>query len=202
MPPSPTPGTESATYEAASLAVKQLHKVESVRGQWAQSWWKQHLMWQDWLPNEMSIQYRGPTWEQVYKDFYLPNATRAKLILKPKQWMRNRNKAVAQLQAEWFPNVTDRKLTVVRSARHSKFPECNPRAPTTQISAAYQKMAAHANQWQQDRETAIDLRRRYSNLTSSWRYSVDDKCGSFWQAMPGSITGRDTKENAKNQYRL
>ena len=209
--------SDAKAYKAASLAVKQLHKVESVRGQWAQSWWKQHLMWQDWLPNEMSIQYRGPTWEQVYKDFYLPNATRVKLILKPKQWMRNRNNAVAQLQAEWFPHVTDQKLTVVRSARHSKFPECtdcqklrteykklacNPRAPTTQISAAYQKMAAHANQWQQDRETAIDLRRRYSNITSTWRYSVDDKCGSFWQAMPVSITGRDTKENAKNKYRF
>ena len=125
--------------------------------------------------------------------------------------------AVATLHSQFFPSVTDKKLTVVRSARHSKFPECtdcqklrceykklaaNPKASEIQVAAAWQRMTNHANQWQRDRETAIDLRHRYSINTSRWRYSVDDKCRSFWHAMPVSFSGRDTKENAKDKYRF
>ena len=61
-------------------------------------------------------------------------------------------------------------------------------------------MVDHAALWQSDRETAIDLRHRHERINSSWRYAVDDKCGSFWQALPVSKTGRDTKENAKDKY--
>lgn len=209
--------TDAKAGKSASKAIKAVHHAPTPRAEWTRSWWKQHLMWQDWLPNEMSIQYRGPTWYCVYQSFYLPIATAAKMVLKPKQWMRQRKHAVATLHSQFFPSVTDKKLTVVRSARHSKFPECtdcqklrceykklaaNPKASEIQVAAAWQRMTNHANQWQRDRETAIDLRHRYSINTSRWRYSVDDKCGSFWQAMPVSFSGRDTKENAKDKYRF
>ena len=100
---------------------------------------------------------------------------------------------------------------------HSKFPECtgcqklrtdykalaaSSKASAAQVERAYTALVAHAAQWQQDRETAIDLRHRYSLLSSNWRYFVDDKCGSFWQQLPVSSTGRDTKENAKDKYKF
>ena len=137
-------------------------------------------MWEDWL----EIQYRGPTWKTVYDQFYLPAATRVNMVLKPKQWMRNRNAAVAKLHSEFFPGVSDNRLTVARSAMHSKFPECtdcqklrteyktlasSSKASAAQVEKAYADLVAHAAQWQQDRETAIDLRHRYSLLSSNWR---------------------------------
>ena len=153
----------------------------------------------------------------MYDQFYLPAATRVNMVLKPKQWMRNRNAAVAKLHSEFFPGVSDNRLTVARSAMHSKFPECtdcqklrteyktlasSSKASAAQVEKAYADLVAHAAQWQQDRETAIDLRHRYSCLSSNWRYFVDDKCGSFWQQLPVSSTGRDTKENAKDKYKF
>jgi hypothetical protein len=209
--------SDQTAYKSASLAVRQIHNSHSVKGNWAQSWWKRHLMCQDWLPNELKIQYRGPTWSCVWQDLYQPEAKRANMVLKEKQWMRNRKFAIKKLHAEFFPSVTHPKLTVVRSARHSKFPECtdcqilrrdykalalNARASEEKRADAYTKMVNHAVQWQTDRETALDLRHRYERMDSSWRYTVDDKCGSFWQALPVSITGRDNKENAKDKYRF
>ena len=208
---------DAKAKKSAACAIKALERVPSSRADWARSWWKQHLMWQDWLPNQMTIQYRGPTWNLVYDEFYRPIAAVCKMVLKPKQWMRQRKHALDALQSKFFPTVTDKKLTCVRSARHSKFPECtdcqkkrvtyknlasNPKAPASAVAAAYEDMVAHALQWQADRETALDLRNRYSILASTFRYTVDDKCGSFWQMLPVSVTGRDTKENAKDRYKF
>jgi hypothetical protein len=81
-------------------------------------------MWQDWLPNEVKIQYRGPTWALVYSSFYEPVARKVGMVLKPKQWMRSRKTALGLMHAEFFPTVDSPKLNVVRAARHSKFPEC------------------------------------------------------------------------------
>ena len=210
------PTDEKAKRSAAS-AIKALQGVPSSRAEWARSWWKQHLMWQDWLPNQMTIQYRGPAWNLVYSEFYRPVAAGCRMVLKPKQWMRQRKHALHALQSQFFPTVADKKLTCVRSARHSKFPECtdcqkkratykslasNPKVPARAVAAAYEDMVAHATKWQADREVALDLRYRYSVLSSTFRYTVDDKCGSFWQQLPVSVTGRDTKENAKDKYKF
>ena len=116
--------SDQKAYKSASLVVKKLHQCPSARGEWAQSWWKRHLMCHDWLPNELSIQYRGPTWTCVWQDFYEPEAKRANMVLQPRQWMRNRKPAVKKLHLQFFPNATHKCLTVVRSARHSNFPEC------------------------------------------------------------------------------
>ena len=40
------------------------------------------------------------------------------------------------------------------------------------------------------------------SLPAVGRYSVDDKCGSFWQQLPVGFVGRATKENAKDKYRF
>ena len=174
-------------------------------------------MWHDWLPNEVKIQYRGPSWKTVYTEFYLPNAIRSQLILGAKQWMRQRKDALQMLHSQFFPMVTNKTLTVCRSARHSKFPECtdcqklrtsyqklgrSSKSTAIQVSNAHDESVAHAKLWQDDRATALDLRHRYSVLSSRFRYTVDDKCGSFWQQMPVSETGRDTKENAKDRYKF
>ena len=211
------PSDKRALRAASSLAIQAVHKTSTTRGDWATSWWKQHLMWQDWLPNEMKIQYRGPTWTIVHKKFYLTQATRCNMALGPKQWMRQRTKALAQLHQEFFPSIFDKRLTLSRSARHSKFPECtdcqrlretyktlasSSKSSADQVATAYNALTAHAALWQQDRETAIDLRHRYSVHSSLARYFVDDKCGSFWQQLPVSLTGRDTKENAKDKYKF
>ena len=211
--------SDQRAYKAASRATAVLRGKGTPRTKWAQSWWRQHLMYQDWLPNEVKIQYRGPVWTVVYDTFYAPVARLAGTLLKPKQWFRARGRALEAMHHEFFPSVSihERKLTVTRSARHSKFPECtdcqrlrerykrvvsNPKSTPEQIAEAYADLVAHAHLWQGDRETALDLRHRYSVLTSSARYSVDDKCGSFWQQLPVSDTGRDSKENAKDKYKF
>ena len=209
--------TDVNGVKAASQAIKSLQTTRSPSSTWATSWWKRHLMWHDWLPNEVKIQYRGPTWTIVYEQFYLPVATQVQLKLGRRSWMRSRKFAITELHNQFFPGITHTKLTVSRSARHSKFPECtecqqrrktykdlasNPRAIASQVHAAYTALVDHSTSWQKDRETALDLRHRYSVLTSGWRYSVDDKCGSFWQQLPVGSTGRDTKENAKDKYKF
>ena len=209
--------TDAKAKRSAARAIRSLHTAPPPRAAWARSWWRQHLMWHDWLPNEMAIQYRGPAWKAVYDEMYHPIACASglEMVLKQKQWMRQRKPALEALQSQFFPTVTDRKLVCVRSARHSKFPECtdcqrlrtrykhlamSSKAPASEVARAHSDMVTHATQWQGGREVALDLRHRCSNLTSSTRYTVDDKCGSFWQQLPVSVTGRDTKENAKDKY--
>ena len=119
-----TPPDQYLAYARAAIVVKQAMQADNPRKLWAVGWWRRHLLWQDWLPNEMKIQYRGPFWKVVYEDFYLPEAQKVKLALKSKQWMAHQKPALAQLQAQFYPGAT-RNLVCTRSARHSKFPECN-----------------------------------------------------------------------------
>ena len=209
--------SDQKVFQAASRALSVITKRAAPATEWAQSWWRQHLMWHDWLPNEVKIQYRGPAWTIVYSTLYAPMSKRAGRTVKPKQWMRSRKLALEKMHAEFFSSVKTRTLTLVRAARHSKFPECtdcqrkkshytkvasDPKSTTEAIDAALADLVEHQQKWQGDRETALDLRHRYSVLSSTARYSVDDKCGSFWQQLPVSETGRDTKDNAKARYKF
>ena len=120
-------------------------------------------MYQDWLPNEdpPKIQYRGPTWKIVYDQFYVPVADRVRLTLGPKQWKRTMKPALKAMHAQFFPALTNSTLVVVRSARHSKFPECTDcqslraaykaaasdgKATATVVAARYDALVAHATQ--------------------------------------------------------
>ena len=209
--------SDQKAYKVASKALVALDTTASPKTEWAKSWWRKHLMYQDWLPNEVKIQYRGPTWTVVYNTLYEPVAKLTGMTLKPKQWMRCRSRALEAMHNAFPPNVHHMKLNLVRAARHSKFPECtdcqrlreryrevasDSKSTEVQVAQAYQALIEHAKLWQGDRETALDLRHRYSVLSSFARYFVDDKCGSFWQMLPVSATGRDTKENAKARYKF
>ena len=67
------PESETALRQASAL-VKKTMQAPSPRKSWATHWWRRHLLWQDWLPNEVKIQYRGPFWKTVYRSFYVPEA--------------------------------------------------------------------------------------------------------------------------------
>ena len=205
------------SYAMAAEVVKTANRRRSPRKEWAIQWWRRHLLWQDWLPNEMKIQYRGPFWDTVYNDFYLPEARRAALVLKRKQWMHHQKPAIEILQKQFYPAGADQTLTVTRSARHSKFPECtdcqekrraykvtasNPTSTREQIAARHKDMVDHAALWQGDREKAYELRQAASVRRAWARYTVDDKCGSFWQSLPVGWEGRDTKGNAQSKYKF
>lgn len=132
--------SDAKAAKDAAVAVKWSKTLIGPRAQFAVSWWKEHLMWHDWLPNEIKIQYRGPTWNVVHRDFYEPLAKAAGQFLKMKQWMRNRKRALSELHAEYFASVTNRTLVVARSARHSKFPECTD---CQRLRTEYKKVASN-----------------------------------------------------------
>lgn len=216
--------------QAAQKVVQHMKARHSSKTSWAISWWKRHLTYQDFLPNECKIQYRGPSWTDVHKSLYVPEATTLNLVLKKSQWIRARAGALQQLQRELYELNDPRleklkstfvdkevKLTVTRSARHSKFPECKEcqqlrteyQKVASKLSAAkevvkqrYDALVAHTQEWQLDREVACDIRQRCSSCEYDAIYEVDDKCGSYWQRLPVSDSGRDHKDNAKAVYRF
>ena len=67
------PGDYIASKTAKKNARDLSHKSTKAH-EFAVCWWKEHLRWHDWLPNEMAIQYRGPTWKMVHESAYLPKA--------------------------------------------------------------------------------------------------------------------------------
>lgn len=211
-------------YAAGRRAIKAARKlaaadgsVRNARRDWAICWWKRHLMWHDWLPNEVAIQYRGPTWTLVHKQ-YQDEArvlSTSKVALKGRAWMIARKPALKQLHQQFFANVTHTSLTCVRSARHSHFPECTMcqqlrgtyfnlarsiGSSKEALSDAYDALIEHTRDWQKDREKALDLRYIASHYRSNCRYQCDDKCGSFWQKLPVNASGRDTKDDTAARY--
>ena len=203
----------AAAAKKAVLCARQLNRTGSHRQEWAVSWWKRHLMWHDWLPNEVAIQYRGPQWKIVHHQ-YAAEALHANKDLKIRSFMRARGPALAQLKAEFFPHETC-ALRCVRSARHSNFPECNDcqflrdeyqnlakliGADRELLQEKYQALLDHAKDWQEDRALALDLRQLSENSRATSRYHVDDKCGSFWEKLPVNESGRETKEDKTARY--
>lgn len=209
------PACARAQVEAGKAA-KLLRDATKVKTEWASSWWQSHLLTQDFLPNEHAIQYRGLKWADVHKKLFLPAAIAANMRLGQHQWKRALARALFQLQATLYPSWQEAgyKLKLVRSARHSKFPECTDCAKLRteyvevagKIAAApelvqqrYNAMLEHAKSWQSDRHEALNLR-NWATPESDTVYQCDDKCGSFWQKLPVSASGRDTKDNAKAAY--
>ena len=61
------------------------------------------------------------------------------------------------------------------------------------VEAAYAKMLEHQREWFSDRAAALAIRRAVEQADGSAVYECDDKCGSFWQALPVDPTGRNGK---------
>lgn len=74
-----------------------------------------------------------------------------------------------------------------------------PTSDEATVAAKYQELLQHSRSWQADRECALKLR-HWATADSDTIYQCDDKCGSFWQRLPVSETGRDAKDNAKAVY--
>lgn len=210
------PGEAAACCIAKEAAAK-MQQVRSPATEWAVSWWCSHLRLHDFLPNECAIQYRGTKWRLVHSQMYLPVAKAAGKPLLYRQWRRARGKALAVLQQELYQeSPAGKKLRLVRSARHSKFPECTD---CLELRKAYINVASkltsdpkvveehlrcmleHARDWQADRETALRIRHTCT-LESNSIYECDDKCGSYWQRLPIGETGRDSKADSTAVYRF
>lgn len=87
--------------------VRNLLSRQSSKTEWAVSWWKKHLYYQDFLPNECRIQYRGPAWKQVHQSIYKPEADLCNMALKRTQWFRAKNRALEELKATLYVSMED-----------------------------------------------------------------------------------------------
>ena len=179
------PPAEAAARRIAKAAVKKVQQLKAPATEWAVTWWIKHLQVQDFLPNEYAIQYRGNAWGLVYSQMFLPVAKVAGFPLGRRQWKRALPPALLKLQQEYYAEMPPgKKLKLVRSARHSKFPECTDcqtlrndyvevasklTADQTIVDHLLQRMLDHAQDWQGDREAAMRLRHTstFTSVTTS-----------------------------------
>ena len=68
------------------------------------------------------------------------------------------------------------------------------------VQAKYEKMLEHQQEWSSDRAVALAIRRALEQADLSGVYECDDKCGSFWQALPVDPTGRHGKSVVADLY--
>ena len=116
-----------------------------------------------------------------------------------------------KLTAALLPGADPKKLKASRSARHSKFPECqncqdrrkawmdacqNLSSDKEVVERLYAELLEHQKEWSSDRATALAIRRSVFSPESSGIYECDDKCGSFWIDLC-PWTGLDAKGKAQ-----
>ena len=206
---------ESNADELARRVVRKVKQHGSAAFDFAVKFWLEEFMCHDFMPNEHTIQVRGPAFAVVHESLYLPRARQVKLALRFKQFMRAQKKALAIKQEDILPNHPPRTLKFKRSAKHSKFPECTkcqelrgeyyrlaktPGVDPDAVAKAMKNLMDHMLDWKGDREFALRLKFDCSNPDHCAIYFCDDKCGSHWLRLPVSETGRDSKRNAKALY--
>ena len=189
---------------------------DSERRGFAANWWKDYFLLCDFLPNEERIQIRGPPYETLHKSVYKPAAEQAGLYLGKKQWKECSAEGL-KLVAALLPGADPNKLKASRSARHSKFPECqncqdrrkawmdacqNLSSDKELVESLYAELLEHQKEWSSDRATALALRRSVFSRESRGIYECDDKCGSFWLALPVDWLGREGKSTAEYRFRF
>ena len=185
----------------------------------AAAWWEKFLLLHDFMPNEERIVLRGPGntefWEGDYKpavrEAFGPSAE----PLSYKVFMDCLPDGLLLLQKNHLPASDPGRLKVSRSARHSKFPECdtcascrdayvnaakNPSVDPALKEECYNALKKHQEEWAGDRKCALALRTGSFLPGSQDAYEQDDKCGSFWQQLPVNNTGRETKAGASRRY--
>ena len=72
----------------------------------------------------------------------------------------------------------------------------------TIVEQFYNKMLEHQQGWTADRAAALAIRRSLFMRGADAIYECDDKCGSFWQALPADPTGRNGKKVVADLYRF
>ena len=70
------------------------------------------------------------------------------------------------------------------------------------VMEAYARILEHQGEWTGDRAAALALRRSVFLPERDGVYECDDKCGSFWIALPVDPTGRDSKLAVGFLYRF
>ena len=68
------------------------------------------------------------------------------------------------------------------------------------VQAMYDQMLEHQQEWTADRACALAIRRSLEQADPSAVYECDDKCGSFFQALPADPTGRNEKKQVADLY--
>lgn len=146
----------------------------------------------------------------------MPMARRAQLVLSKKSFMSCKMPGLMLLAKE-LPQCIPETLKCGRCPRHSKFAECTACQTTRNawmaamqqssthpsiIAKLYQDMLDHQKAWSDDRADALVLRRSMYHDTASGCYQCDDKCGSFWQALPVDKTGRHCKGLATTIFKF
>ena len=76
----------------------------------------------------------------------------------------------------------------------------NLAADPAHVRAMYERMLEHQREWASDRAAALAIRRSLQQADQSAIYECDDKCGSYWQALPVDPTGRDGKRVTADLY--
>ena len=217
-------GHGPSDLEARKLTKKLVERLEArtdasgrrdnERRGFAANWWKNYLLLCDFLPNEERIQIRGPKDTQLHKNFYKPVAMQAGLYLSKSCWKECAKEGL-RLVAALLPGANPEKLKASRAARHSKFPECQKcqdkrkawvdacqdlSSDKEWVQHLFDEIVKHQNEWSGDRAAALALRRAAFGPHASAIYECDDKCGSWWQAMPVDPTGREGKKTAPYQF--
>ena len=187
---------------------------DNERRGFAANWWKNYLLVCDFLPNEERIQIRGPPDSKLHEQVYKPAAIQAGLYLGKSSWKTCAREGL-RLVAALLPGADPNKLKASRAARHSKFPECqkcqdkrkawmdacqNLSSDKEWVKFLYEDMLEHQKEWSADRATALAIRRSLFTTLARAIYECDDKCGSWWQAMPVDPTGREGKHTSPYQF--
>ena len=189
---------------------------------WAESWWAAWLRLHEHLPNEHTIQVRGPPWNVIFKEVFLPEVKLAAPHLVPSYttWMKAQEGGLERLAREYYRGADGPTPTLrcKRSARHSHFPECNtcqqlrteyltlasnPFHHPEELQEKIDAMKKHNEEWSNDRKAALDLKYACAKAEADARFQCDDKCGSQWceapveKAIAGVGGGRVKKADAK-----
>lgn len=109
------------------LVSQRSEQRETARSNFTVQWWVVHLRVQDFMPNdEYELVYRGPPYAKVHELAYEPASRLAGFQpLSYKHWMLAVPDALRELQQSFGSYRQSKRLRLVRSARHSKFPECD-----------------------------------------------------------------------------
>ena len=113
----------------------------------------------------------------------------------PLQHTRRHVNSVSERYGTSAQLCQDRRKTWMLAARNIA---TNPAA----VKEAYAAMLEHQGGWTADRAAALALRRSVFLPERGGVYECDDKCGSYWLALPVDPTGRDSKGAVSFLYRF